>query len=93
MPFKEALAQQIGRALQFFYSASTFSRVDQVVLAGGSATIPGIDDLVEARLGNATAVADPFAHMSLSSKVRARALERDGPALMIAVGLALRGFD
>jgi type IV pilus assembly protein PilM len=93
MPFKEALAQQIGRALQFFYSASTFSRVDQVVLAGGSATIPGIDDLVEARLGNATAVADPFAHMSLSSKVLARALERDGPALMIAVGLALRGFD
>jgi type IV pilus assembly protein PilM len=92
-PFKEALAQQIGRALQFFYSASTFSRVDQIILAGGSATIRGIDELVEARLGNATAVANPFAHMSLSPKVRARALERTAPALMIAVGLALRGLD
>jgi type IV pilus assembly protein PilM len=92
-PYKEALAQQIGRALQFFYSASTFNRVDQIILAGGSASIPGIDELVEARLGNATIVADPFVHMSLAPRIPASALERSAPALMIAVGLALRGFD
>jgi len=34
-PFKEALAQQIGRALQFFYSTGAFNRVDRIVLAGG----------------------------------------------------------
>jgi type IV pilus assembly protein PilM len=92
-PFKETLAQQLGRALQFFYSASAFTRVDQIFLAGGSAGIRGIDELVEERLGTATVVANPFTHMSLSPKVRAPVLDRDAPALMIAVGLALRGLD
>jgi len=92
-PFREALAQQIGRALQFFYSSSTFNSVDQIILAGGSAGIRSIDELVEARLGVATVVANPFTHMSLSPKVRTSALNRSAPALMIAVGLALRGFD
>jgi type IV pilus assembly protein PilM len=91
-PFKEALAQQISRALQFFYSASTLNRVDQVILAGGSARISNIDALVEERLGIETIVANPFTYMSVSPKVRAPALNRDAPALMIALGLALRGF-
>mgnify|MGYP001822313717 CR=1 FL=1 len=92
-PFKEALAQQIGRALQFFYSASSFNRADQIVLAGGSARIGDIDELVEERLGITAIVANPFARMSVSPKIDSRALSRDAPALMIAAGLALRGFD
>lgn len=92
-PFKEALAQQIGRALQFFYSASSFNRADQVILAGGAASIRNIDELVEERLGIPTVVANPFTHMSMSPKVHAQSLNRDAPALMIAAGLALRGFD
>ena len=92
-PFEEALSQQIGRALQFFYSANTFNRVDQIILAGGSASIRNIDSLVEERLGITTVVANPFTHMTLSPKIQAQALNRDAPALMIAAGLALRGFD
>jgi len=92
-PFKEALTQQIGRALQFFYSASTHNRADQIVLAGGAASIRSIEELVEERLGIPALIANPFTHMSLSPKVRAEQLTRDAPALMIATGLALRGFD
>lgn len=92
-PFRDALSQQIGRALQFFYSASTFNRVDQIILAGGSASIRSIDALVEERLNVSTVIANPFTHMTLSPKVDAAALNRDAPALMIAAGLALRGFD
>ncbi len=92
-PFKEALAQQISRALQFFYSGTTFSRVDQVILAGGAASIRKIDELVEERLGLPTMVANPFTQMSLSPRVKAQELMREAPGLMVAVGLALRGFD
>ncbi len=92
-PFKEALAQQISRALQFFYSGSSYNRVDRVILAGGAASIRSIDELVEERLGIATTVANPFARMSMSPKVQASSLNRDAPAMMIAVGLALRGFE
>jgi Tfp pilus assembly PilM family ATPase len=31
--------------------------------------------------------------MSLSPKIQAQTLNRDAPTLIIAVGLALRGFD
>jgi type IV pilus assembly protein PilM len=92
-PFKEMLAQQIGRALQFFYSSSTFNRVDRLIVAGGAAGIRQVDKLVEERLGISTKVANPFTHMSLAPHIKPQDIARDAPSLMIAVGLALRGFD
>ncbi|MBK1722118.1 pilus assembly protein PilM [Thiocystis violacea] len=92
-PFKEALAQQIGRALQFFYSGTTFNKVDQILLAGGPASIPRIDALVEDRLKVPTMVANPFSQMSLSPDIKSQQLMREAPGMMVAVGLALRGFD
>ncbi len=92
-PFKEAMVQQISRLLQFFYAGSEFNRVDQIVLAGGCASIPGIAEMVEEQIGILTVVANPLANMSLSSRVQAQALAQDAPALMIACGLAMRSFD
>ena len=92
-PFKEALVQQVSRLLQFFYAGSDFNRVDQVVLAGGCASIAGIANLVEEQIGVPTVIANPLANMALGPRVQAHALAQDAPALMIACGLALRSFD
>ncbi|MCB1561830.1 MAG: pilus assembly protein PilM [Xanthomonadales bacterium] len=92
-PFKEAMVQQVSRLLQFFYAGSEFNRVDQVVLAGGCASIPGMAEMVEEQLGVLTIIANPLANMSLSSRVQAQSLTQDAPALMIACGLALRSLD
>nr|WP_251044545.1 MULTISPECIES: pilus assembly protein PilM [unclassified Lysobacter] len=92
-PFKEAMVQQVSRLLQFFYAGSEFNRVDQIVLAGGGASIPRIAEMVEEQLGVPTTVANPLAHMTLGPRVQAHALAQDAPALMIACGLALRSFD
>ncbi len=92
-PFMEALCQEVMRALQFFYSSSPYNSVDQVLLAGGCAQIPGVEELVAARVGVATAIANPFASMSLSSRVKPQLLSNDAPSLMISCGLAMRGFD
>lgn len=92
-PFKEALVQQVSRLLQFFYAGSDFNRVDQIVLAGGCASIAGIANMVEEQLGIPTIVANPLANMALGPRVQAHALAQDAPALMIACGLALRSFD
>ncbi len=92
-PFKEAMAQQISRSLQFFFSSSQYNNVDHLVLAGGCASIAGVDELMADKLGIPTSIANPFADMGLSSKVKAHALSNDAPALMIACGLALRNFD
>jgi type IV pilus assembly protein PilM len=92
-PFKEALAQQIARSLQFFYSASTFNRTDQVMLSGGAARIDQLGELVKERLGFTVSVANPFAAMAVGPGVDPEALMRAAPSMMIATGLALRAFD
>lgn len=92
-PFKEALVQQVSRSMQFFFSSSNYNNVDHIVLAGGSTSIPGVDELIEEKLGTPTLVANPFASMSVSSGVKLQSLSNDAPSLMIACGLALRSFD
>lgn len=92
-PFKETLVQQVSRSLQFFYSSSPFGEVHQIVLAGGTASLGGIAELVEERLAVPTMVANPFADMSLAPSVTAQALSSDASALMTCCGLALRSFD
>jgi type IV pilus assembly protein PilM len=92
-PFKEALLQQVTRSLQFFFSSSQYDDIDYIVLAGGTSSIDGLADLIEAKLGTPTMIANPFVNMSLSSKVDANGLANDAPALMIACGLAMRSFS
>ena len=92
-PFKETMSQQVSRFLQFFYTAGQQNSVDMIALAGGCASIPGIDELIESQLGIKTIVANPFSNMELSNKVNAQALSNDAPALMIACGLAMRSFN
>ncbi len=92
-PFKDAVVQQVARSLQFFFSSSQYNEVDYVVLAGGVASVNGIVELVQEKIGLKTIVANPFVEMTLSSKVNASALSNDAPSLMIACGLAMRSFD
>lgn len=92
-PFKDAVVQQVARSLQFFFSSSQYNDVDYIILAGGVASMEGLEELVQEKLGTPTAVANPFANMAISSKVNAVALSSDAPAMMIACGLALRSFD
>ncbi len=92
-PFKKAMLQQIARSLQFFVSSSANRGIDGLILAGGCASIPGLEKLVERDLGIPSYVANPFINMALSSRVKPQSLSNDTPAMMIACGLALRSFD
>ena len=92
-PFMETLALEVSRALQFFFTSTQFNQVDHLVLAGGCALIPGIDEVVATRTQVNTLVANPFANMVLSDRVRAKNLLADSSSLMVACGLALRRFD
>lgn len=92
-PFKDNVVQQVTRSLQFFFSSSQYHEVDHVLLAGGVASMDGLSDMVEDKLETQTSVANPFANMSVSSRVNSAALANDAPSLMIVTGLALRSFD
>ena len=92
-PFRENVAMEIARALQFCFTSSQYNEVDYIVLAGGCAVLPGLDDAVATRTQVSTMVANPFALMTLSSRIKPRQIQADAPALFIACGLAMRRFD
>jgi type IV pilus assembly protein PilM len=92
-PFVESMALEVSRALQFFFTSTQFNQVNHIVLAGGCAVLPGADEVVASRTQVNTIIANPFADMVLSERVRAKNLLTDASSLMAACGLALRRFD
>jgi type IV pilus assembly protein PilM len=92
-PFLDNLALEVSRALQFFFTSTQFNQVDHIVLAGGCAVIPRVDEVVSGRTQVKTVIANPFAEMSLSQRVKPKSLAADAPSLLVACGLALRRFD
>ncbi|MDR1935026.1 MAG: pilus assembly protein PilM [Candidatus Accumulibacter sp.] len=92
-PFVENMALEVSRALQFFFTSTQFNKVDHIVLSGGCAVLPGCDESIALRTQIDTIVANPFADMVLSDRVRANSLLADASSLMVACGLALRRFD
>lgn len=92
-PFVENLALEVSRALQFFFTSTQFNKIDRIVMTGGCASIPGLDEIISTKTQVPTLIANPFAGMAVSDRVRAKMLVGDGSALMVACGLALRRFD
>ena len=92
-PYRENVASEVARVIQFFFTSTAFNEVNYIVLSGGCAALAGLDDAVATRTQVNTLVANPFAQMTLSSRIKPRQLQADAPALMIACGLAMRRFD
>ena len=92
-PFMQSLSSEVARALQFFTSSTQYNRVDHIVLAGGCASIPLIDIMVQDRTLVNTIMANPFQGMTLATKVKQQQIAIDAPALLVACGLAMRGLS
>ncbi|MES2296290.1 MAG: pilus assembly protein PilM [Pseudomonadota bacterium] len=91
-PFLENAALEVTRAIQFFYTSTPYTRVDQLFLAGGCALIPGMLEVVASRTKISSAIISPFKGMLLAPSVREQQLRTDAPAYLVACGLALRRF-
>jgi type IV pilus assembly protein PilM len=92
-PFMENLSTEIQRALQFFFTSTQFHSVDHILLAGGSAVIPGLEEIVSTRTQVPTSIANPFSAMQTSPRIQLKKLMQDAPSLIVACGLAMRRFD
>ncbi|WKE65287.1 pilus assembly protein PilM [Gallaecimonas kandeliae] len=92
-PFQTELLQLLRRSLQLFYTSEGHDSLDGLVLTGGSAAIEGLADMLHEELGFPVLVADVFAGMKMGPDVNKRDMERHGPALAIASGLAMRSFS
>lgn len=93
IPFVEHLAVEINRALAFFFAHTAFRSIDAVMLAGGSASLPGLQAAVEACALCPCFLVNPFEGMLMSEGVRLRNAKLQAPAFLTACGLALRRFS
>jgi type IV pilus assembly protein PilM len=91
-PFVESMAQEVVRALQFFFTSTPHNRVDYVMLAGGSAALPGLTDAVTAHTTFACNLANPFEGMHIGEGVREKKMRREAPSYLTSCGLAMRRF-
>ena len=91
-PFVDSLAQEIGRALQFFFTSTPYHRVDHIMLAGGSAPLHGLTQAVTENTGFACSIINPIEGMDVGGAVRLRKMAREAPSYLTSCGLAMRRF-
>lgn len=90
-PFKQTMMDQIQRLLQYFYVTRPQDTIDHILLGGGTASIPGVDEMLEETTGTPVSIANPFRGMPLARRINQQRFANDAPALLTACGLAMRG--
>lgn len=91
-PYVDGMSQEIGRALQYFFTSTPHHKVHYVMLSGGTATLPGLKERVTELTGFASMVVNPFENMKLGSAVRESKMRKEASSYLTACGLAMRRF-
>ena len=82
------IAEELKQLIET-YQQKYGKAVEEVLLAGGSASLRGLDTFLNKRLQIPVSRVTPFAHFRYPDKI-APTLEEIGPSFAVAVGLALR---
>lgn len=90
--FVEQLAQEIERALKFFFTSTPHNRVDYILLAGGTASLRGLTDAITDHTSYPCQVVNPFDGMEMGRTIREQRMQREAPSYLTACGLAMRRF-
>jgi type IV pilus assembly protein PilM len=91
-PFIDSMAQEVGRALQFFFTSTPHNKIDHILIAGGSAALPGLTEAVTQQTSFACMVINPFDGMEMGPTIQPRKIAREAPSYLTSTGLALRRF-
>ena len=91
-PFVDSVVEEIGRALQFFFTSTPHNKVDHIMLAGGSSALPGLTAAVTKHTSFSCSLVNPFDGMEIGSGVRLKKMTREAPSYLTSCGLALRRF-
>jgi type IV pilus assembly protein PilM len=89
----DMLITEVQKTFDFFRETYPSEAITQVLISGGTSRMPGLAERIQATFSYPTEVLDPFKAIGFGPKVDAAKVASLGPALAVAVGLALRGFD
>ncbi|MBK9516527.1 MAG: type IV pilus assembly protein PilM [Anaeromyxobacter sp.] len=87
----EQLAGEIQRSLDFYAATAADSRIARVYLSGGTARIPALFKVLEARAGVPVEILNPFKNIEVDNRrFDPAAILAAAPSVAVGVGLALR---
>lgn len=89
-PIVSSILSEIKKAIVFYSQKYKDSKVEQIILSGGTAKLPGIDQFFAQNTGIPTVTANPW--KSLNSETLPKEILENGPDYSIAVGLALKDY-
>lgn len=90
----EILLLEIQKTFDFFRQTTSTDNIQQIYLAGGTAKVEGLVDLLKEEFILPVEIMNPFRRVVInSSKFDADYINDIGPRMSVAVGLALRSFD
>lgn len=91
LPILGEFVTELRRSIDYFRSRYPNDTIDQIILCGGSARLPNLDQFIQADLGIPTVVANPFSSLNVASKqMSSDRLAEVAPAFAVALGLATR---
>ena len=90
----EGILGEIQRSLDFYRATTSDIPISKVILCGGSAHVPGLEQLFQERIEVPFELANPFARVEIGGAAAgAGDLREIGPSLAVAVGLGMRRLD
>lgn len=90
----ELLLLEIQKTFDYFRHTTSSDPIQAIYLAGGTARVKGLPDLLKAEFNVPVEIIDPFRKIHINpGKFDPAFVSESAPRMTIAVGLALRGFD
>ena len=87
----EQMAGEIQRSLDFYAATAADSRIARIYLSGGTARIPALFKVLEARAGVPVEILNPFKNIEVDNRrFDAAVILAAAPSVAVGVGLALR---
>jgi len=83
------LSLEVRRTFDYFGSTAEAERIGRIVISGGAARLPGITEYLSSTWGIPVEIGNPLERIDVKSELAEQA-GAAGPALAVAVGLALR---
>jgi type IV pilus assembly protein PilM len=90
LPVMADLVSEVRRSIDYYANKYPDSRVNKILLFGGSAMIPNFADFLANEVGVVVLVGNPFARLEVDRKVSSELVERQACFMPIVVGLAIR---
>jgi type IV pilus assembly protein PilM len=90
VPTLAEMVTEIRRTLEFYTSQHPDSRVDKLIVFGGTSRLPDFEKFLANEIGLTTELADPFSRIPILGNPDADTLRQAACFLPVAVGLGIR---